>query len=57
MSEQPNEPEGEWEDCYDCAGDGAVHDCGEDCCCCADPDGDLNEDCDTCGGKGGWWRR
>lgn len=41
MSESP-------EDCYDlesddetcqaCGGDGYIHDCGEDTCCCADPD-------------------
>jgi hypothetical protein len=44
----------EWEDCYslDCE-DGYYHDCGEDCCCCADPEPNVR--CDVCDGKGGWW--
>lgn len=27
--------------CWKCMGDGGWHDCGEDCCCCADPE-ELN---------------
>lgn len=23
--------------CYKCDGDGLIHDCGEDTCCCLDP--------------------
>lgn len=39
------------EDCENCGGewlDG--HECGEDCCCCADPK--ENVPCDICQGKG-----
>lgn len=39
------------EDCWYCMGAGGVHDCGEDCCCCADPD-EVTEDCPECGGTG-----
>lgn len=42
----------QWEECYDCDGVGAYHDCGEDTCCCADPD--PNCECPTCSGDGGW---
>ena len=44
----------EWEDCtrVDCE-DGYYHDCGEDCCCCADPE--PNRTCDECRGKSGYW--
>lgn len=44
----------EWVDCYeiDCD-DGFYHDCGEDCCCCAEPEPDTH--CETCRGAGGWW--
>jgi hypothetical protein len=44
----------EWVDCYefDCD-EGSYHDCGEDCCCCADPM--PNRHCSTCRGKGGWF--
>jgi len=39
------------ESCEQCGGDGVYgHDCGEDCCCCADPE--ENEECDLCGGRG-----
>ena len=42
----------EWEDCWNCGGEGTDgHECGEDCCCCADPDDNVT--CDWCGGKGG----
>lgn len=42
-----------WVDCWSCGGEGGYHDCGEDCCCCLDPD-EPNETCDICHGKGGW---
>jgi hypothetical protein len=41
-----------WEDCYGCAGEGLRgHDCGEDTCCCLDPED--NVECSNCGGSGG----
>lgn len=43
-----------WIDCWYCGGEGDYHDCGEDTCCCAEPDFDERIDCDECGGKGGW---
>jgi hypothetical protein len=44
----------EWEDCPDCEEGYSYHDCGEDCCCCIDPQ--PNVKCHTCDGEGGWWR-
>ncbi len=44
----------EWIGCWSCSGEGAYHDCGEDCCCCLEPDEDLNVQCDICKGEGGW---
>jgi hypothetical protein len=39
--------------CSQCGGDGVDgHDCGEDTCCCLDPED--NESCDICNGEGGW---
>lgn len=52
MSESP-------EDCYDlpsddgcdyCHGEGYIHDCGEDTCCCANPDEDDVYPCPQCCG-------
>ena len=44
-----------FEHCDDCGGEGVSgHDCGEDTCCCADPDDNM--DCDWCEGEGGHWR-
>jgi hypothetical protein len=40
------------EPCWHCLGEGGFHDCGEDCCPCAEPD--LNEDCDECDGVGSY---
>ena len=43
----------DWERCWDCGGDCVVgHDCGEDTCCCLDPEDNLV--CQTCDGAGGW---
>jgi hypothetical protein len=39
------------ETCWKCQGAGGWHDCGEDCCVCADPE-ELTEDCDECDGNG-----
>jgi hypothetical protein len=42
-------------ECETCGGEQVDgHDCGEDCCMCLDPEDNLQ--CDTCQGKGGWWR-
>lgn len=41
--------------CLECGGEGYIeHDCGEDCCSCAEPE--PNVLCTTCWGRGGWWR-
>lgn len=43
----------EWEECWACAGDGYLgHDCGEDTCCCLDPEDNIV--CDVCHGEGGY---
>lgn len=47
--ESDDEPE-DVDTCSVCGGDGLVHDCGEDTCCCADPS--PNVECDECGGSG-----
>lgn len=36
--------------CDQCEDGFSHHDCGEDCCCCADPEN--NVPCDICRGKG-----
>lgn len=41
---------GDWDTCWHCHGEGGFHDCGEDCCPCADPE--LNETCPECDGTG-----
>ena len=44
-----------WQECSSCGGEGVDgHDCGEDTCCCLDPED--NETCDVCEGEGGWNR-
>lgn len=40
------------EDDDDCCPD--CHDCGEDTCCCLNPDEDDLVTCDECGGRGFW---
>lgn len=37
-------------DCHNCDNGFTGHDCGEDTCCCADPDDNVR--CDICRGKG-----
>jgi hypothetical protein len=37
-------------DCPRCGGEGMVHDCGDDTCCCADKS--PNVPCPDCGGQG-----
>lgn len=45
----------EFEECPNCGGEGVDgHDCGEDCCCCADPFDNVR--CDICGGTGAFPR-
>jgi hypothetical protein len=40
-----------FDDCPNCGGEGySSHDCGEDSCCCADPDDNVT--CDICRGSG-----
>jgi hypothetical protein len=41
-----------WVDCWNCDEGYTGHDCGEDCCCCADPEDNVR--CDICRGKGGY---
>lgn len=49
-----DEPDGLWESCEQCGGDGYWgHDCGEDCCPCLDPEENLR--CNNCDGTGGWY--
>ncbi|MDZ4344451.1 MAG: hypothetical protein U1E51_18675 [Candidatus Binatia bacterium] len=51
----PIHGEKEWCECWQCGGEGvAGHDCGEDCCCCLNPEDNVR--CDICQGKGGWPR-
>lgn len=50
----PREPI-DYESCYACMGTGWFHECGEDSCCCADPDdryGKYAFDCEECRGYG-----
>lgn len=42
--------EAEVETCEHCEDGMSYHDCGEDCCCCADPW--PNVPCDMCNGRG-----
>lgn len=43
----------QWIDCYNCGGEGySHHDCGEDCCCCLEPEDNVV--CDICRGEGGY---
>lgn len=43
-----------YRDCWNCGGEGnSYHDCGQDTCCCLDPED--NVECDICEGDGGWW--
>src|ERR1043165_1863218 len=45
----------EWTTCDNCGGEGTEgHDCGEDCCCCLNPEDNL--ECELCDGEGGWYR-
>ncbi len=37
--------------CVECQGEGGWHDCGEDCCCCLDPE-EITDVCPDCDGTG-----
>ncbi len=39
------------ETCFQCHGLGGWHDCGEDTCCCIDPE-EITLFCDECNGEG-----
>lgn len=41
-----------WVDCENCDDGVSGHDCGEDSCCCLDPEENLV--CQFCRGNGGW---
>jgi len=43
----------DWKECWNCDEGYTHHDCGEDTCCCLDPE--PNVKCDICNGEGGWW--
>lgn len=47
-----DEPGEDREECWACNGEGYYHDCGEDTCCCADPESDDLVRCAECGGRG-----
>jgi hypothetical protein len=38
--------------CWSCHGEGYYHDCGEDTCCCLNPEEDDCFPCEECGGTG-----
>jgi hypothetical protein len=43
----------EYVDCWRCGGEGYDgHECGEDCCACAEPEDNVL--CEECGGGGGY---
>ncbi len=44
----------DYEHCTDCEDGFSGHDCGEDCCCCLNPEDNVV--CDICRGEGGWHR-
>lgn len=41
-----------WVECYKCEDGFIGHECGEDSCCCLNPE--YNVRCDICGGDQGW---
>lgn len=54
MAESPEDyydAESDDDVCQRCCGDGVIHDCGEDTCCCGNLDSDCYE-CPDCNGKG-----
>lgn len=47
-----DDDDGEPECCWACHGEGFYHDCGDDTCCCANPEEDDIFPCEECGGSG-----
>lgn len=45
--------EAEWVYCENCIDGFTDHDCGEDTCCCAEPEDNIV--CEICHGNGGWY--
>jgi hypothetical protein len=43
----------DWHDCENCEDGYTDHDCGEDTCCCLNPENNVT--CDVCDGEGGWY--
>src|SRR5262245_30853557 len=43
----------DYEECDQCEDGFSDHDCGEDTCCCLDPEPNVR--CEQCGGKGFWF--
>lgn len=41
-----------WIECENCDDGLDGHDCGDDICCCLNPEDNVT--CQYCGGKGGW---
>lgn len=52
-----DDPDGVWETCWQCGGECGFHECGEDCCPHIHPELDLNEVCQECEGRGGYYVR
>jgi hypothetical protein len=53
--ERQDDLTGRWVECWNCGGEGYLDGectCGEDCCCCLEPDPPR---CSECRGKGGWY--
>lgn len=45
----------DWEECWDCVGEGVTHhECGDDTCACLIPEDNVI--CQTCSGENGWYR-
>lgn len=47
-----------FEDCYVCGGCGEIpHDCGEDTCCCLNPEDEICNNCDGDGRISSWIKK
>lgn len=42
-----------WQECWNCTDGYSHHDCGEDTCCCVEPEDNVV--CDVCQGAGDWY--
>lgn len=53
VEQQHQDTENDWTECWQCGGmKFSHHDCGEDTCCCLQPEDNVI--CDICHGNGGW---